>query len=920
MNFYERLYALENYKRQGSAARRICAELRFLARLSRAKNGLGGDLIDRCVRTLLEEAQARGTITEERAREAEELLSPLAAEAKKYRVHLVAHAHIDMNWLWGYDETAAVTAATFRTMLALLEKYPQFKFSQSQASTFEIIDRYAPELLPEIAARIREGRFELSGATFVENDENMPCAESLVRQILYTRRYYKKLFGEDVPLPELDFQPDTFGHSASVPAICNAGGIRFFYHCRGSDGAERAYVWRGEDGSELLTFCDPHWYSAGISDDLFDRVPSECERYGITSFMTVYGVGDHGGGPSALDIEKLTEYASYPLFPTLLFSTYRDFFADLEKEKDKLPVITGERNFVFSGCYTSKSEIKRMNAVGERRLYEGEALSAMAGVFAGTKSDAGIFETAWRKLLFNQFHDILPGSGVRATSECASGLFRETMAAAALRGEQAMHAIAKEIALPDSDSVSPVYAGGGYAISPDRDFSLSCGSGYTGKRRAYHLFNLTDRPFEGVCPLTVWNWPYDAGRAVFSDACGAPLGSALLTGSRGYWGSEFKDYLIRVKIPAMGYTTVFLDEKEREDLPAIPVFYNRVTEAPADTVSLENGLLRAVFDRRTMRLLEVFDKEKKEKLPIRAYLAESHEDGSAGMTAWKEGFRVRRRVLNDTETVRPAGCAKNALLSSAGYSLTYGGGTTLSLTAELPEEARFIRFTLEVDYRERFDDGLIPRLDFVTETDRAPETCRYGVQLGAFDRPALAHDVPAFFARPKYGGTCAGYAITAEGKYGYCCSGGALSLALLRASGDPDPLPEYGAHRISFALLFPRSSCDAELEALRLGALTRPCVCQAQPGGGALPPEGSLLSVENGRLLAVKRAENGEGIIVRLASSGEEDTRCTVRFCRTISRAAQTDLHENDLFDLPVDLKSVSLPLLRGGIATLRIV
>ena len=157
--------------------------------------------------------------------EAEEMLSPFVKTAKNYTAHCVGHAHIDMNWMWSWPETVSVTLDSFHTVLRLMAEYPSFTFSQSQASTYAIVERHDSDLLKRIAQRVKEGRWEVTASHWVEGDKNLASAESLCRQLLYTREYMHRLFGlrpEDVPI---DWAPDTFGHAATMPTYLVDGGV-----------------------------------------------------------------------------------------------------------------------------------------------------------------------------------------------------------------------------------------------------------------------------------------------------------------------------------------------------------------------------------------------------------------------------------------------------------------------------------------------------------------------------------------------------------------------------------------------------------------------------------------------------------------------------------------------------------------------
>ncbi len=165
---------------------------------------------------------------------AEQSLSPIAHVAKTYTIYCAGHGHIDMNWMWSFDETVSITLDTCRTMLDLMDQYPDYTFAQSQASVYEIVARHDPALLERIRDRVQEGRWEVTAATWVEADRNLPNAESMVRHLLYTRRYLSGLLGIDPDSLDLDFEPDTFGHHQNVPEILSDAGVRYYYHCRGS--------------------------------------------------------------------------------------------------------------------------------------------------------------------------------------------------------------------------------------------------------------------------------------------------------------------------------------------------------------------------------------------------------------------------------------------------------------------------------------------------------------------------------------------------------------------------------------------------------------------------------------------------------------------------------------------------------------
>ena len=241
-------------------------------------------LLEQVIDDLYDSFVAEHALTDSACQAAEEKLMPFSQRAKANNLHCVAHAHIDMDWLWGLHETVDVTLSTFRTMLDMMDDYPEFTFSQSQCAVYRMAEFYDPVLFRRMKQRIEEGRFEFAGSTWVELDKNMPNLESMARHILYTKQYLNKKFGIPFEDVDMDFHPDTFGHSSAIPEIFRAGGIKFFYHCRGLDG-ECFYRWRGPSGAEVIALNEPLWYNDQIRPMYLNQVPIFCKRYGVIDML-----------------------------------------------------------------------------------------------------------------------------------------------------------------------------------------------------------------------------------------------------------------------------------------------------------------------------------------------------------------------------------------------------------------------------------------------------------------------------------------------------------------------------------------------------------------------------------------------------------------------------------------------------------
>ena len=181
--------------RPSRANTRILSELEFALHLSEGENGRYDGVLEEALDYLLACMQEQGVLTDQACEKAEEILSPMEAAAKEYKLILASHAHIDMNWMWSFDETVAVTLATFRSILHIMDQYPDFCFSQSQAAVYKIVEEYDPDLMEEIKKRIAQGRWEVTAAAWVETDKNMPDGESLLRHIRYTKEYLSQVWG-----------------------------------------------------------------------------------------------------------------------------------------------------------------------------------------------------------------------------------------------------------------------------------------------------------------------------------------------------------------------------------------------------------------------------------------------------------------------------------------------------------------------------------------------------------------------------------------------------------------------------------------------------------------------------------------------------------------------------------------------------
>ncbi len=914
---------------------RIRAQLRYAKELCAAGVTSGTDVVQAVEGYLEEQLKTHGAVTNAAAQEAERRLAAHFGEAAKgFSIICVGHAHIDMNWMWRYDETVSITLETFRTVLDLMNEYPDFTFSQSQASVYEITAKYDPEMLEEIRGRIREGRWEVTAATWVEADKNMPSGESAARHLLYTKRFLAELL--DIPGEGLDFdfEPDTFGHSVNVPEILTKAGVKYYYHCRGYAG-HNLYRWQSPSGSSILVYREPHWYNAAVRPDWAYYVPQFCVQHGLNAMLRVYGVGDHGGGPTRRDLERIIDMNTWPVFPNLRFGTYREFFALAEAIKDKLPVVEGELNFVFTGCYTSQSRIKMANKVAENALGEAELFQAFSHTAADAPAVPARMAEAWQKVLFNQFHDIIPGSGIIDTREHAMGTFQMAMAEAGTAKLKALRQIASAIdtsplALEEEprDSVGEG-AGVGFGLPA---FRISQTSRSGGRQRLFHVFNSA--PVDRCEPVEIvlWDWQGDLTKLMVTDGKGEVVPHQILdSGVHRYWDHSYVRILVQLEVPACGYATCLVHEDSREDLPK-PLPSDPRLDIPDEFV-LENEQIRAEFHPQTGVLRSLVVKATGQELIDQSRAGGRFrlitEDDAKGMTSWRVGRYMEIEDLTRGVRVKKVEYGTAGLRQSISFETEFGR-SKLVVVVSLDRGSTRLDYDVECHWHERGRPGEgIPQLNFYLPLGYDCQAYRYDVPCGTVDRPELEHDVPANSWAWAVNGDEAGksLAILSRTNYGFRGCQSSLSLALVRSSFDPDPDPEYGVHQFKFTLHVVDAAASNQSVIQAAQAYNQPLTAlSVKPtGGGSLPLAGSFMRIKSGTaaLSAVKLPEDGPAgrVIVRLYETEGTDSRVTLEFQRDVLSAEFVDLTERGLGSEGIELagRELCFPIAHHSLVSVKV-
>ncbi|MEW5901387.1 MAG: hypothetical protein AB1715_08010, partial [Acidobacteriota bacterium] len=270
---------------------------------------------------------------------------PAAPNPRDLTAHLIGHAHIDLAWLWRWEETVHdIATHTFRGTLAQMDKMPGLTFAQSQAAVYEAIEKHYPELFAVIKERVRAGTWIPVGGMWVEPDLNMPDGESLARQLLYGKKYFAEKFGVDVTV---GWNPDSFGHNFQLPQILQKAGIKYYVFERCAPENTTAFWWEGPDGSRVLAYVPPGWYLVDLRSGVKDLLLTAAAAAPLKDFMLLYGEGDHGGGPRPTDLEAIRKFKASRDHPRLEFVSPEDYFRKLEPAGAALPVVKRELNFTF---------------------------------------------------------------------------------------------------------------------------------------------------------------------------------------------------------------------------------------------------------------------------------------------------------------------------------------------------------------------------------------------------------------------------------------------------------------------------------------------------------------------------------------------------------------------------------------------
>jgi alpha-mannosidase len=643
----------------------------------------------------------------------------------------------------------------------------------------------------------------------------------------------------------------------------------------------------------------------------------------------------------------MLDMAKWPVFPSVRFGTYKEFFEAASKSK-KLTVVEGELNSIFTGCYTSQARIKQANRFGEAKLDEAERFATQSALRAGGQYARGRFEQGWRNILFNQFHDILPGSCVIDAREHAMGIFSETVAASDTEKKRALRALGERADTSQYESKDEMEgtvsegAGVGFGVGHSmagmpntrgvgnpQPFRISQTDRGRGLNRVYHIFNPSAVERREIVELTLFDWPGDFRRLTITDGNDKTMKHQLVDSApKNFWGHSYVRILVDIKLPACGRHTLALRQADRLNagvgFPRDP----RV-EKPHEYI-LENEYLKAEFCPDSGTLLSLFDKESKAELvaaPAAMFriIDEQPASNTAG-TAWTVGrYRAVSDMSADISMNRTlSGALKNSIEIKA-----QARSSCVTYTVSLSAGTRWLDFDCDVDWREVGEPGeRTQQLNFALPIANCLGGFYQDIPGGLLERPSVNQDMPCqSFSAARYAKNRA-IMLMSDSKYGFRCEINdrygyiAMNLDCLRSSSDPDPYPEFGRHHFRIGIGISEADGVSLMNA-SYGFCHPASVVSDFPrkGGGAAMTE-SGIEVSGAYLQAVKLAEEGDALILRLIEPNGADSEAVVKLWADIKSAVVADTHENPAPGAPepvVDGRTIRCPIRGAGMMTLRV-
>ncbi|MCB8943467.1 MAG: alpha-mannosidase [Ardenticatenaceae bacterium] len=794
-------------------------------------------------------------------------------------IYAAGHAHIDVAWLWTLAQTQRKAERTFHTVIRLMEQFPDYKFTQSQPQLYDYVRRNQPELFAEIKRLVADGRWEAIGGMWVEADCNISGGESLARQFLLGRTFFREHFGAEAESPVL-WLPDVFGYAWNLPQLIKEAGLEYFFTIKiGWSQYNRmpydSFWWQGLDGTRVLTHYSPtpeESSSAYASTYNASATPKTIlatwtnfqQKEQMHELLMAFGYGDGGGGPTREMLENIREMGNFPATPRIHHAKVIEFFRALEANSGgELPVWKGELYLEYHrGTYTTQSRNKRANRQSEFWLHNAEFVAAFAAVNQVFEYPHAPLRRAWELVCLNQFHDIIPGSSIAPVYVESLAQYAEVRQLAAGVMEAALTAVAHHQQTPL------------LLVNPN----------------SHTLTDVLHIPDSYPLAPSYGTQPVDGGLLVHADALPPYAvmpwsGSSFVLYELEVLPHHLENDFLRVEFNDAGdITRIFDKENEREVLP--PGAIANQLQAFEDRPKQWDAWDIDIFYDDKMWLAEPAESiTVVEAGPLRATL------------------EIKRRILNSNYTQR----------------------------ISLRHFSRRLDFETRIDWQEKH---ILLKVAF--PVDVLTPTATYEVQWGHVERPThrnTSWDWARFeTAAQKWVDVSEGdygASLLNDGKYGHDIqdatpSGTVMRLSLLRSPSYPDPHADEGAHEFRYSLL-PHNGRSLTETITQAYALNNPPfifqVTQAQETQSPISHLHPLITCEQENVVieTVKLAEDGDGLIVRLYESERRRGTAVLRCGFPLAAAWRTNLLEENQAELAVADDEVAVEIRPFQIVTLRL-
>jgi alpha-mannosidase len=764
---------------------------------------------------------------------------------------MIGHAHIDLVWLWAWPEGLAVVHSTFRSALERMKETPGLVFTSSSALFYRWVADNDPEMLAEIRRRVEEGRWNVVGGWWVEPDMNIPSGEAMVRQGLYGQLTLQKLTGRRATVA---LHADSFGHAGTLPQIVKLQGMEDYVFMRPGGGEKtlpsNLFWWEGPDGTRILAYRIHHHYGsldqgeAKTTRDDLRQVAEYAPQHPVPKMMKFFGVGDHGGGPSKAHIRVINEARAEKGAPQIVYSSVDRYFEDIRREDlSFLPVVRDDLQHHAPGCYTAESAIKKNNRLAETALVTAEKIAAAASVYWGMAYPKEAFTKAWERVLLLQFHDSMAGTSLISQYQYARNGYGYALNVAEDTTYMALQKLEWQVAAEDPDS------------------------------RYLLVFNPHAWEYKGII-----RYESDRGQTCFTDDRGRDLPSQWITGQAQTHGRH--TLLLHAVIPPMGYAQI------RGRQCGAPLA--APNPALADDGVIENEYYTLTFS--PDGNIGILDKETGK--PVFA----GGETGCRAVVIDDPSDTWSHNVLAFSDETGSFGHAAVKLLHRGPLQATIRvvttyGHSTLTIDWSLTAGSRRIEAEVKLDWHER-----LKMLKFSFPVDLESPVPTYEAPYGFIRRTPNGHEDPGHRwvdVTGRRDGATRGFAVVNDAKYGYSVAENDLRISIVRspvyAHHEPKelvPEREYewmdqGIQTFRL-LLVPHGESWEEANIPRIAEefMTAPIPIYQGIHPGTLPTSGSFLDMDapNVTVSAIKEAEEGDDLIIRMVETLGKEAAATLRF------------------------------------------